>query len=164
MQMEKENRDRCAGRGFGLIGYGYWRALVVVASPMEEDPHPSVQGIDKTLPNTSRFTVLTDFGGTAVRDNETGLVWEPSPETKTQNWTNAQFYAQAVPSADVMAGDSPQCTNLRAWLILPSYGGSASDRLSFYQCKTHTFSVATSFTGKLSFPWNIGFLMGRCTP
>ena len=33
------------------------------------------QSWDRKLSNTSRFTVLTDFGGAAVRDNETGLVW-----------------------------------------------------------------------------------------
>ena len=57
------------------------------------DPNPSVtKNWDKKLPNTSRFTVLTDFGGAAVRDNETGLVWEQSPEAKTENWSGARFH------------------------------------------------------------------------
>ena len=33
------------------------------------------QNWDQKL-TTGRFTVLSDFGGLAVRDNETGLVWE----------------------------------------------------------------------------------------
>src|SRR6188768_4297245 len=49
------------------------------------------QSWDKKLSGASRFTVLSDFGGAAVRDNETGLVWEQSPETKTVNWMNARF-------------------------------------------------------------------------
>jgi hypothetical protein len=40
---------------------------------------------------SARFTVLTDFGGAAVRDNNTGLVWEQSPSTTTAFWTDARF-------------------------------------------------------------------------
>ena len=36
---------------------------------------------DTNNPSTSRFTVLADFGDAAVRDNNTGLVWEQSPST-----------------------------------------------------------------------------------
>jgi hypothetical protein len=76
-------------------------SLVLVGSGLgsafdgEQASHPDLQDLpqswDKKLPNASRFTVLTDFGGAAVRDNETGLVWEQSPETKTQNWSGARF-------------------------------------------------------------------------
>jgi hypothetical protein len=37
------------------------------------------QNWDKKLPNEARFTILADFNNQAVRDNETGLVWERSP-------------------------------------------------------------------------------------
>ena len=36
---------------------------------------------DTNSPSTSRFTVLTEFGSAAVRDNNTRLVWEQSPST-----------------------------------------------------------------------------------
>jgi len=40
--------------------------------------------------SASRFTVLTDFGGAAVRDNNTGLVWEQAPTTMA-TWTDARL-------------------------------------------------------------------------
>jgi Protein of unknown function (DUF1566) len=45
---------------------------------------------DKKLPNASRFTTLSDFGGAAVRDQETGLVWEATLETSEMSWTDAR--------------------------------------------------------------------------
>ena len=43
--------------------------------------------------SASRFTVLTDFGGAAVRDNNTGLVWEQSPAmiTPSPTWSDARI-------------------------------------------------------------------------
>ena len=37
--------------------------------------------------STSRFTVLADFGNAAVKDNNTGLVWEQSPDHDGHEWT-----------------------------------------------------------------------------
>ena len=54
------------------------------------DPFAGVtQNWDRNLPITSRFTVLTDFGGAAVRDNNTGLVWEQAPLDFQMTWTEA---------------------------------------------------------------------------
>jgi hypothetical protein len=41
---------------------------------------------DKALPAASRFVVLAAFNNDAVRDNETGLVWERSPQTIEVPW------------------------------------------------------------------------------
>jgi hypothetical protein len=51
------------------------------------------QNWDKNIPGASRFTVLAAFGGEAVRDNETGLVWERSPGgAGPGDWAHATNY------------------------------------------------------------------------
>ncbi len=54
---------------------------------------------DANKPSTSRFTVLAEFGNAAVRDNNTGLVWEQMP-TMVLDWTSARFQClnKAVPA------------------------------------------------------------------
>jgi hypothetical protein len=47
------------------------------------------QNWDKNLPSASRFTILAAFGGAAVRDKNTGLVWEQAPNTTLRDWASA---------------------------------------------------------------------------
>ncbi len=50
---------------------------------------PPTHNWDKKQPSASRFTVLSAFGDAAVRDEETGLVWEKTLETTDMSWTDA---------------------------------------------------------------------------
>lgn len=54
---------------------------------------------DTHTPSVSRFTSLTEFDGAAVRDNDTGLVWEQSPAMMS-TWTDArlQCFNKVVPA------------------------------------------------------------------
>jgi hypothetical protein len=73
-------------------------AFTVVTSPAgagaASDPNASTPSSEQTwgkkLPSASRFTVLSAFGDAAVRDNETGLVWEKTLETVEMSWTDAR--------------------------------------------------------------------------
>jgi hypothetical protein len=47
---------------------------------------------DKNLPSASRFTILPEFNNEAVRDNNTGLVWERAPDGTTRSWDEATAY------------------------------------------------------------------------
>jgi hypothetical protein len=46
---------------------------------------------DKALPAAQRFVLLASFNNDAVRDDNTGLVWEKSPQTPTATWNGARF-------------------------------------------------------------------------
>ena len=58
--------------------------------PTDVDLSGVTQNWDKKLSGPERFTVLAAFNGEAVRDNETGLVWEQSPDPNPQDsWRDA---------------------------------------------------------------------------
>ncbi len=46
-----------------------------------------VGSLSQKLPDAERFELV--LGDAAVLDNETGLVWERSPDTTTRTWTSA---------------------------------------------------------------------------
>jgi hypothetical protein len=76
---------------------------------------------DANKPSASRFTVLAEFGGAAVRDNNTGLVWEQTP-SMVLDWTGARFQClnKAVPAVGGTRGwRLPSVTELTS-LIDPS--------------------------------------------
>ena len=76
---------------------------------------------DTSKKNDVRFTVLAEFGGAAVRDNNTGLVWEQTP-SMVLDWTSARFQClnKAVPVVGGTRGwRLPSVTELTS-LIDPS--------------------------------------------
>jgi hypothetical protein len=55
------------------------------------------QNWDKSLASDNRFTILSDFNEQAVRDNETGLVWEKAPSGGPTDWAVARDKASSPP-------------------------------------------------------------------
>jgi len=66
----------------------------LAAPPSNPNPTTDVSELtlnwDKKMPSASRFTTLSAFGDAAVRDDETGLVWEKTLETNEVSWTDAR--------------------------------------------------------------------------
>ena len=77
-----------------LFTSGAGVSSALAAPPSDPNPTTDVsqltQNWDKKLPSASRFTILNAFGGAAVRDEETGLVWEKTLETTELSWTTAR--------------------------------------------------------------------------
>ena len=69
-----------------------WSVGVQAVGAQSQPPPLSgvTQNWDKKLPSDSRFTSLSAFGDAAVRDNETGLVWEKTLDTTELSWTEAR--------------------------------------------------------------------------
>jgi hypothetical protein len=74
----------------GLATQGLGNTVAEAQSPAM-DQHVVKSSWDTILPPTQRFEVLTAFGSEAVKDNETGLVWEKAPETISRDWSKARF-------------------------------------------------------------------------
>jgi Protein of unknown function (DUF1566) len=74
--------------GLLLAGCGSG-AAVVPGAPT--DLSGVTQNWDKAMSATQRFVVLATFNTSAVRDNETGLVWEKSPQITTPTWDSARL-------------------------------------------------------------------------
>lgn len=52
---------------------------VTMASAQSTGPYYATPSWDQTLPDASRFVLLSNFGNDAVLDRNTGLVWQRSP-------------------------------------------------------------------------------------
>jgi formylglycine-generating enzyme required for sulfatase activity len=76
----------------GGVVVAEWSVGVQAVGAQTQPPPLSgvTQNWDKKLPSASRFTILSAFGDAAVRDNETGLVWEKTLETTEVSWNDAR--------------------------------------------------------------------------
>src|SRR5262245_10851776 len=72
--------------------------LAAVAAPVLS-PHDLI-GVtpnwDKALPSAQRFDILPAFNNEAVRDNETGLVWERRPPIRPDTWDQGRLGCAAT--------------------------------------------------------------------
>jgi hypothetical protein len=132
---EKDDKDRDSA--MGLTGF--------------------TQNWDKNLPSASRFTVLKNFGGAAVWDNNTGLVWEQAPNADFHIWADATFYCVAKTVGGTMGWRLPSMVELNSLrdLSLPSPFVPAV----FTGVGTSYWS-ATTVAGSPTEAWLMGFLNG----
>jgi hypothetical protein len=70
---------------------GLLATQAIAAPPIKEDLLAGLtQNWDKALSGAQRFSILESLNSQAVRDNETGLVWEKAPSGGSTTWAIAR--------------------------------------------------------------------------
>ena len=122
------------------------------------------QNWSKKLPSASRFTVLSAFGDAAVRDDETGLVWERTLETTELSWTDARAACADKDVGGRKGWRLPSISEL-ASLVDPSMTAGSTLPLShpFTNVKTDVYWSATTLAGNPNSAWLVFFDTGKVT-
>jgi hypothetical protein len=108
-----------------------------------------------------RFTVLAEFGGAAVRDNSTGLVWEQAPPAAPQyNWTDARLQCLNKNVGNMRGWRLPSVVELTS-LIDPSLPAPYVPSSMYTGVQPNTYWTATgNETNTNLTKWNVNFADG----
>jgi len=146
---------------FVLIALGVLALVASVAEAAAAKPaFPSWSQQNNTH---KRFTVLAAFGGAAVLDTETGLVWEQSPSTTTENWLNAQIHCILLIKGGRLGWRLPTIQEL-ASLVDPNNPGGNPDLPPghpFSNVQSSHYWSATTLAADTSAAWAVNFNVGR---
>lgn len=91
MHMQKRHRWLMGLMAMGIMAVAVGMASSVQAQTTSTGPYYATPSWDQTLPAATRFVILSNFNGEAVLDRNTGLVWEKSPGSDGQRWSNARL-------------------------------------------------------------------------
>jgi len=154
------------GRRRNWLALGAVPSLVLVAVLMVP---PLAAGGDRAFPSwdhqinsPGRFKVLSDFGGAAVLDKETGLVWEQSPDTTPRSWLHAQVRCNALATGGRLGWRLPTLQEL-ASLVDPNNPGGNPDLPPghpFSNVQSSNYWSASTFAFDPSGAWNVGLNNG----
>ena len=151
-----------------LFTIGAGVSSAIAAPPSNPDPTTNVSELtpnwDKKLPSASRFTILSAFGDAAVRDDETGLVWEKTLETTELSWTNARAACANKDVGGRKGWRLPSISEL-ASLVDPSIRTGPTLPLGhpFSNVQMDAYWSATTMAGTPNSAWLVFFDTGRCS-
>lgn len=115
---------------------------------------------DKITNAGTRFKVLSEFGGQAVLDKETGLVWEQSPATGTLDWNTARFQCTSLTTGGRKGWRLPSVHEL-ASLIDPSVTNPIlPPGHPFQNIQSAYYWSATTIADLPTFAWFVNFGSG----
>jgi hypothetical protein len=111
--------------------------------------------------NSSRFKCV--MGGSAVRDNETGLVWEHSPSTSTFAWSNAQPHCNQLTVGNRKGWRLPTIQELASLIdpAVPFPGPTLPAGHPFSNVHSAGYWSATTRASDSSLAWAVGFFNGN---
>ena len=127
-------------------------------------PYYATPSWDQQLPASTRFIVLSNWGGAAVLDRETGLVWEKSPSTSTnKGWHSAQSYCNGLAVGNRKGWRLPTIQEL-ASLVDPSVpypGPTLPAGHPFSNVQSSHYWSATTYAYNASQAWDVFFGNGN---
>jgi hypothetical protein len=113
---------------------------------------------DKNFPSVSRFTILPEFNNEAVRDNNTGLVWERAPNLNSLTWAEATLQCLQKQVGGTTGWRLPsivELNSLRDPTLLAPYIPA-----SVFPGVNGDFWSATTLADDPTQAWNVSFQVG----
>jgi len=135
----------------------------VFAQTTANGPYYATPSWDQTLPANTRFIVLSNMGGAAVLDRETGLVWEKSPDATPQNWLDAQFHCSRQSTGGRMGWRLPTIQELTSLvdLTVPAPGPVLPVGHPFSNVQSSQYWSGATHPTLAGFAWDVTFENGH---
>jgi hypothetical protein len=109
----------------------------------------------------NRFQVLIQFANAAVFDQETGLVWEQSPDTNAQDWLNAQARCNTKSVGNRLGWCLPTLQELVS-LVEPTVSfGPTLPANPFFNVRSSIYWSATTAASNPAIAWFVNFDNGQ---
>jgi hypothetical protein len=120
---------------------------------------------DQNLPSASRFKVLAAFNNQAVLDNNTGLVWELSPDTTARNFQDSTYWCANRTIGGLKGWRLPAIPELASLIdqsVLPSLPLPAGNPfiniqpVGYWSASTHAVTSSTAWVAffGVGTPWS----------
>lgn len=118
------------------------------------------QNWDKVLPADTRFVILPAFNNAAVRDNETGLVWEKAPSlTSAADWVQANSNCIDKSIANRKGWRLPSAVELATLIDMSQTNPTLPTGHPFTLPGT-SFWSATTYEPDRNIAWGVEFIHG----
>ncbi len=115
---------------------------------------------DKQINGPGRFMVLSQFGGAAVLDKETGRVWEQSPSTSYFIWFNALFHCYQLEVGGRKGWRLPTIEELASLVDTSQPAPTLPAGHPFSNVQSSFYWSATTSASNTSLAWGVGFSTG----
>jgi hypothetical protein len=129
------------------------------AAPSTKAGSTPTHNWDENLAGTARFTVLSAFGGAAVRDNNTGLVWEQTTGIVPIIWGTATHYCVNKNVGGTVGWRLPSVVELKS-LQDASPGAIAPFVPAVFTINPGNYWSATVNAGDPTRAWVVNFASG----
>lgn len=145
-----------------LTSYGLGVTSATAAPPVKEDQLAGVtQNWDKILPGAQRFTILQAFNNLAVRDNETGLVWEKSPNSSpAADWVQATANCVNKSIANRKGWRLPSVVELASLIDISQSPPTLPTGHPFTNVQADNYWTATTYAQDANIAWGVNFNLG----